>query len=207
MADVGRTIYVGAEADLVEDSYLGLAAVAKIRKSKAYRHPELDRRLRRERTRAEALLIAEAARAGVPVPSVLDIDAPAGTLRLSRVGGERLRDVLLRDATRGRGLSATFGGLLGRLHAAGLVHGDPTTSNVHVEGDELVLLDFGLAGRSAEVEDRGVDLHLAERTFEAGHPGHTDWFQAFLDGYRSAGPDAAKAVERMNEIKARARYV
>ncbi|HEX9816596.1 MAG TPA: serine/threonine protein kinase, partial [Candidatus Thermoplasmatota archaeon] len=104
------------------------------------------------------------------------------------------------------GLCRRFGVLVGALHRAGFIHGDLTTSNVHVDGDRTVLLDFGLAQRSREVEEQGVDLHLVERTFESSHPSIPGTFDAFLDGYREGFPDARLVERRMNDIKARARY-
>ncbi len=44
----------GAEARLYVGTFLGLPAVAKERFHKSYRHPELDRRITRERLKAEA---------------------------------------------------------------------------------------------------------------------------------------------------------
>ncbi|MBI2077246.1 MAG: hypothetical protein HYT80_02575 [Euryarchaeota archaeon] len=69
-----------------------------------------------------------------------------------------------------------------------------------------MLLDFGLAGRSDDVEDFGVDLHLVERTFEASHPGRPELFAAFLEGYHARHAKAAHVVRRMEDIKGRARY-
>lgn len=206
MAVMSERIYLGAEADVRAEDFLGRPAVAKIRLAKEYRHPELDRRLRRERTRAEAHLMAEARAAGVAVPAVLDVDAEATTLRMARVGGRRLRDAMEEEPARAAPWAEEFGRLVGRLHAAGLVHGDLTTSNLHVEGDRLVLMDFGLAGRSRDVEDRGVDLHLVERTFESSHPGRPELLRAFLQGYRASLPEAPAVERRMRDIKARARY-
>lgn len=203
---MSERIYLGAEADVRADDFLGRPAVSKVRTTKAYRHPELDRRLRRERTRTEAQLLAEARAAGVPVPAVLDVDAEAATIRMARVGGRRLKDVMDENPSGSARLAQEFGRIVGRLHGAGLVHGDLTTSNLHVEGDRLVLMDFGLAGRSRDVEDRGVDLHLVERTFESSHPGRAELFAAFLQGYRASMPEASAVERRMQDIKARARY-
>lgn len=203
---MSERIYLGAEAEILRDSFLGGDVVAKRRRPKAYRHPALDARIRRDRTRLEAQILAEVRAAGVDAPAVLDVDVDDAALRLSPAGGRRLKDLLDEEPGRAPTLCRAFGRLVGRLHAAGYVHGDLTTSNVHAEGERLVLLDFGLAQRSADVEDQGVDLHLVERTFESTHAALAGAFAAFLDGYRETFAPARLVERRMEEIKSRARY-
>ena len=199
-------LYVGAEAEVRLEQFLGSEVVAKQRLPKRYRHNALDQRIRRERTKLEAQILSEVRAAGVDAPAVVDIDVVTGTVRMKRVGGIRLRDALERNPADIPDLCRRFGALVGQLHAAGFIHGDLTTSNVHVDGERLVLLDFGLAQRSREVEEQGVDLHLVERTFESSHPSLLGTFAAFLDGYRTRFPDARLVERRMNDIKSRARY-
>lgn len=197
-------IFRGAEAEVRRTTAFGLPAVAKRRVAKPYRHPELDARIRRERTRAEAGITAEARAAGVRVPRVLDVDLPEATIRFEFVEGPTLRDRI--EAGAAEEAVRAFGGLVGRLHAAGLVHGDLTTSNVLVGAQGPTLVDFGLARRSEEVEDRGVDLQLVMRTFAASHPRSPGLAAVFLAGYQGAFPGAGPAVERMREIAQRGRY-
>lgn len=200
--------FVGAEAEVESDNWLARPIVAKRRRPKAYRDRRLDDRIRRERTRTEAALLAKARRAGVPAPVVYDIDGANHTLRMQRIRGPTLRDVLRdRPDEAGRWL-AEWGRHVGRLHAAGLVHGDLTSSNAIVADGRLVLVDFGLAERSGELEDHGVDLVLAQRTIQSTHPATADaWFRRFLDGYAETNADAESVVKRMHEIRGRARYV
>lgn len=199
-------LYLGAEAEVREEEFLGRSIVAKQRFAKRYRHPELDARIRRERTRLEAQILAEVRAAGVAAPAVVDVDLVGATVRMTRIGGQRLRDALEGPDADVQTLCRDFGALVGRLHNAGFIHGDLTTSNVHVDGGRLVLLDFGLAQRGRDVEDQGVDLHLVERTFESSHPSLAGTFEAFLEGYWGSFPDARYVERRMNEIKSRARY-
>lgn len=206
MANVNPPFYVGAEAALSRGDCLGLPAVYKVRLPKAYRHPELDAVIRAERTRSEALLLHEAARAGVRVPRVLDVDLPQATLTLEAIEGKRLRERIDEDPARAPALCREFGRLIGQLHRAGLVHGDLTTANVLVQPTGLVLLDFGLASRATDVEERGVDLHLAERTITSSHPGHEELTEAVRAGYAEVAEDAARVFERVGEIRGRGRY-
>ena len=202
----GSLIFRGAEAEVRHGTFLGFATVQKDRLVKTYRAAELDQRIRRERTKLEALVLAEAAAGGVEVPRVLDVDVANARLELEHIDGPQLREVLEARDARSSELCREFGRAVGRLHANGLIHGDLTTSNALVRRGRVVLLDFGLAQRSTELEDQGVDLHLVERTFEASHPGHKEHEAHFLEGYRETFPQHASALKRRDEIKERARY-
>ncbi|PWY87476.1 kinase-like protein [Aspergillus heteromorphus CBS 117.55] len=66
----------GAEAHLYKTTYLtpSTPAALKIRPSKPYRHPILDRRLTRQRVLQEARCLVRLVREGVNVPAVLAVD-------------------------------------------------------------------------------------------------------------------------------------
>ena len=42
-------------------------------------------------------------------------------------------------------LAADVGVVVARMHRAGLIHGDITTSNILVNNNQLVMIDFGLS--------------------------------------------------------------
>ena len=65
--------------------------VVKRRPPRTYRHPALDERLRRERTRREARLTSQARRQGVPTPVVRDVDVREATITFGYVGDCDLR--------------------------------------------------------------------------------------------------------------------
>jgi hypothetical protein len=83
-----------------------------------------------------------------PVLLVAERDG-AGLLVMRHVGGEELATALAR-LPRGpkRALLRALGGEIGRLHAAGFVHGDLVPPNVRVVDDRLVLLDNDRTRRS-----------------------------------------------------------
>ena len=66
----------GAEAHLYKTTFLdsSTSAALKIRPSKPYRHPILDRRLTRQRILQEARCLAKLVREGVRVPAILALD-------------------------------------------------------------------------------------------------------------------------------------
>ena len=181
----------------------GARRVVKRRVPKRYRHPELDRALRRDRTVAEARLTSEARRAGVPTPLVYDVDVPAATLTLRHVGDRDLAADLDERWT------AAVGRHLARLHGAGIVHGDPTTRNVRIErragGDSrATLIDFGLAYHTGHVEDHAMDLHVFEGSVRATATDPTPLIEAFEAGYAEAGD--GDVLDRLRAVEERGRY-
>lgn len=194
----------GAEARVEEAVHMGRAVIAKVRVPKAYRHEVLDARLRAERTRDEASLLLAARAAGVPVPVVYDVDRAAAALRLERIEGPALRDVLPHDADEAAAIRFhDLGRIIARLHDAGLTHGDLTTSNILVPGG-LVLIDFGLGQFSNEAEQRAVDLHLMEEALEATDDRAEALMAAFLEGYDARDRDAT--IRRLEAVRERGRY-
>ena len=191
----------GAEATVSIDD----DRVVKCRQPRAYRHPKLDDRLRRERTRQEARLTSEARRAGVPTPLLRDVDVAETTLTLQRVGDCDLREAL--TPARVRAVARH----LARLHDAGVVHGDPTTRNVRVDrtdgsgdGDRVFLIDFGLGYYTTDPEDHAMDLHVLAQSL-AGTDDDVERLQRSAeDAYRTVGDGAV--LDQLREIEGRGRY-
>src|SRR6266511_6099753 len=130
---VTQAFHRGAEAELLLSKVDSWTAVVKRRIRKEYRHRSLDDLIRRERTIVEAFAMHEAKAAGVKVPSIIGIEPETNTILMTHVEGTVARDSLdemnPRDATK---LFKLLGAQIGLLHAAGIVHGDLTTSNVIV---------------------------------------------------------------------------
>lgn len=188
----------GAEA--VITFHEGIAE--KYRVSKRYRVPALDRRLITERTRAEARLIHAARKGGVPTPIISDITPD--TIVMEQVMGTLLTEDLseknLQEAGR----------VIGLLHRAEIMHGDLTTSNLILrESDgKCVLIDFGLAQATSEIEQRGVDIHVLFQTLESTAPERADLLKAaFITGYSRTFAGAHEVIAREHEIELRGRYL
>jgi len=171
--------------------------VTKRRLPKVYRHPELDARLRRERTVAEARLTSEARRHGVPTPVVRDVDVAEATITFDRVGDRDLGAALTPARAR------TVGEHLATLHGAGIVHGDPTVRNVRVD-DRCYLIDFGLGYHSGHVEDHAMDCHVFGGSVRGTATDSDAVLSAFEAGYADAGDD--DVLDRLREIEGRGRY-
>ena len=215
----------GAEATVTVEGDGGDRRVIKRRVPKSYRHPELDRTLRRDRTVAEARLTSEARRAGVPTPLVYDVDLAAATLTLQHVGERDLAAALDERWTE------AVGRHLGRLHGAGMVHGDPTTRNVRVEpsgvagvgasagssgatdagasagsnaASQTYLIDFGLGFHTGHVEDHAMDLHVFEGSVRATATAPEPLIAAFEAGYEATGD--GEVLDRLRDVANRGRY-
>lgn len=191
----GTEIGRGAEAVItLEDG-----AVRKWRIPKSYRVKALDEHIRHERTVRESRIISDARRSGVPTPIIKDVSK--FEIQMEHIDGPKLKDVI--DA----GLSERVGEMVGRLHGAGIIHGDLTTSNMIVKGEKIYLIDFGLAFYEKSVEAQGVDVHVYFQTLQSTHDRSDDLMEAFKLGYRRIYHEAEAVLRRVDEIKARGRYL
>jgi N6-L-threonylcarbamoyladenine synthase/protein kinase Bud32 len=174
--------------------------VTKRRVEKEYRHPDLDARLRAERTAAEARLTSLARREGVPTPVLLDVDPAEARLVFEPVGAFDLAAGPTEARVR------RVGEHLASIHAAGFVHGDPTTRNVRVDpgAGRVYLIDFGLGYHTEDVEDYAMDLHVFEGSVVGTNSDSGALCRAFEAGYREAG--SAAVLDRLREIEGRGRY-
>lgn len=205
-----KLIAKGAEADLwLDPDWNGLRVIIKRRGEKRYRVPELDREIRRSRTIHEASMLHRAKEAGVPTPLIYQVSTEEATIVMELVDGEKVRDIV--DSLGEDERTAFFraiGEKAGLLHRAGIVHGDLTTSNIIRSSGRVVFIDFGLGEISTETEKRGVDLNLMYRMLTSTHFQHTEeLFEAFKEGYKATLEEADEALERMEEVAQRGRYI
>jgi len=185
----------GAEAKV---DLIGKDAV-KRRLSKGYRVKELDTHIITERTRAEARCIAAARLGGVPVPIIRDIYG--SSICMEKIEGNVLKYVINPEYARAAGET------VGKLHQAGLVHGDLTTSNMIWNNGRVYLLDFGLSQIIEEIEPRGVDIHVLFQTLESTTNNPEELKKAFITGYSSTFNKAKEVIEREHDIELRGRYL
>ena len=202
----------GAEANLYLEEWHNRKVIMKRRLPKKYRIQELDEEIRSQRTVHEPHIIHKAKEAGVPTPTIFMVDVAEANIVMEFVDGKQVKQVLndLSPEERLR-LSRHIGGLIGRLHKHGIIHGDLTTSNMILTPyGKVVFVDFGLSERSTELETKGVDLHLMKRAFQSTHYKYArECFEAVTEGYADVvGEEEAKNVlEKIREIERRGRYV
>jgi TP53 regulating kinase and related kinases len=203
---------MGAEASLYVADWQGRKVVVKVRVPKRYRPEELDLQIRRYRTVHEPQLMHEAKAAGVPTPLIYMINVPQASITIEYIEGKQVKQLLNQASKEERKkLCLKIGENIGALHKNGLIHGDLTTSNMILDGDEKIFfVDFGLGEKNFEVEAQGVDLHLLKRALQSTH--YLCWeecFQSVLEGYcMVVGGDLAEKVYlKIREIERRGRYV
>lgn len=178
----------GAEAEI----HLEDGVIIKRRVPKGYRHPELDRKIRYERTRSESRLMSKVG----GTPKILETGDCEIVMEF--VDGKKLRDLGNLD-----GLEEPMGRAVGRLHSQGVAHNDLTTSNMILHKGEIVLIDFGLAARG-KTEDFATDLKVL---FEAAEATHKNFSRdLFLRGYAKTMPDRS-VINRLDKVYSRGRYI
>ena len=207
-----KVLHEGAEATVTAGSWMGKPAVLKARRPRGYRHPDLDRRLTRQRLSAEARVLGKLQSIGFPSPSIIDIDQSQAWILKSRIEGAPLYDHL-KSGSAGIESLQHLGALVRRLHEAEVSHGDLTTHNVVISIDGLpYLIDFGLSRQSPELEHLGLDLQVLNECLTASHSSIVGGIEAVSEGYIEEESDtkntwpAAQVVERFQKITSRVRY-
>ena len=213
-----KLIAQGAEAKIYEGTFeevfgvdlLNERIIVKRRVPKRYRIQEIDVKLRKERTVREARILHRAKEFGVNCPYVYEVNLRDMVIVMEFIEGKRLKEHLEEVPMDERlSLCREVGRQIGRLHKAGIVHGDLTTSNMILRDGKLYLIDFGLADFDSTLEARGVDLHLLRRAMESTHyTWFEEGFKAVLEGYAEVlGEEARKEIEeKIEEIESRGRY-
>jgi TP53 regulating kinase-like protein len=202
----------GAEASLFLASWHGRRVIVKARFPKKYRPAELDAKIRGYRTAHEPQLMHEAKKAGVPTPTIFLVDMKNAAITMEFVEGKQVKQLLAKVSKKERQeLCVKIGELIGKMHKHGVIHGDLTTSNMILSGeDKIFLVDFGLGEKNTELEARGVDLHLMKRALQSTHYQFAEeCFRNVMTGYSAVlgGADAEKVFEKIREIERRGRYV
>jgi len=201
-----QIIQRGAEAVLYLEEREGKKVLVKDRLPKGYRIPQLDDRIRMQRTRHEESLLLKAKRAGVHTPNI--VDAGESKLVIEWIDGKKLKDSL-NGMPRGQrvGIYRLIGESIGRLHSAGIIHGDLTTSNMIFKDNGLYIIDFGLGKISGKIEDQAVDLYLLYEALKSTHLRLLDeaW-KNILKAYKQNYAKSNEVLARIVKIERRRRY-
>src|SRR3989344_7957524 len=118
-----KVIARGAEAIITLKNNI----VTKNRIEKSYRHPELDKKIRKLRTRSEAKILEKATNI-INVPKLISSDEFKAQIKMQFIEGRKLADHL--EKTDYKKVCNQIGKQLAKLHDADIIHGDLTTSNL-----------------------------------------------------------------------------
>ncbi|MDO5449135.1 MAG: KEOPS complex kinase/ATPase Bud32, partial [Clostridia bacterium] len=182
--------------NIVKSNYLGEKAVLKDRIHKGYRIAEIDDKIRRARTKEEAKLLSDAKRAGVKTPVLYDIDLEEKSILMEEIKGKMVKDVMDED------WAFKIGVEIAKLHAADIIHGDITSSNMMLQDGKLVFIDFGLGKYSNLDEDKAVDLLVLKKSLQSiDYNLASKYFDCVLVGYGDEN-----MVNKISDIESRGRY-
>jgi len=179
-------------------------SILKSRIPKAYRHPILDKQIRTRRTRSEAKIIFRAHEQNINVPKI--INTSKFEIEIEFIDGDKISEKLnLYPASKQFSVMEKLGEQTAKLHDAGIIHGDLTTSNAILRNSDIFVIDFGLSFFSHKIEDKAVDLHLIKQALEAKHyQNHEELFEKFLTAYNPK--EKEKILSRLKIVKNRGRY-
>jgi len=204
-----KLIRQGAEAKLFLDKLDNQNVIIKERVKKNYRIEQIDKKIRNSRTSQEFNLLSQARRSFIPIPKIFEIDKKNHKIIMEYIDGIRIKEFLNQsDKKKIEEISFEMGRLIGKLHSAGIIHGDLTTSNMILKDNEIYFIDFGLGYFSNKIEDQGTDLRLLHEALKSTHFKVLDTcWRKIAEGYQKEYPNADKVIKKIEEIKKRVRYM
>jgi TP53 regulating kinase and related kinases len=196
-----KIIAQGAEAKIL----LSNNFIIKDRIKKSYRIPELDNKIRKQRTKAETKLLLKASEIiNAPKPFFNPLFYQ---IKMPFIDGKKLSEHLNSfNLKKQKEICLQIGKDISKLHDTEIIHGDLTTSNMILVKDKIFFIDFGLGFISQKLEDKAVDLHLLKQALEAKH--FKNWevlLKEIEKGYKSS-KDATKVLEKLKAVERRGRY-
>lgn len=118
----------GAEAIIIREG----SSIIKDRISKKYRHPALDKKIIKARTKSEAKILEKASQI-IPAPKPTKVGF--NEIEMPFITGKKLSDSL--EQLDWKSICRKIGENIAKLHDADIIHGDLTTSNmILVENEE-----------------------------------------------------------------------
>ena len=195
-----KTFAKGAEATILKRKN----TIIKDRIPKSYRNPEIDKKLRKTRTKAETKLLAKAIEI-IPSPKVIFSDNTQ-KIEMQYIPGKKLSDFL--EKLDYKKICKLIGLNIAKLHDAGIIHGDLTTSNMiwNEKSKKVFFIDFGLGFHSDRIEDKAVDLHLIKQALEARHSRiFKKAFSKILEGYKTS-KNFSMTMKQLEKVERRGRY-
>ena len=165
----------------------------------------MDDKIRKQRTKSETNLLEKASKIiDSPKPNII---FEKNKIQMPFINGEKLSECLDDfPLKKQREICRKIGENTATLHAADIIHGDLTTSNMILKEGKIFFVDFGLGFISKKIEDKAVDIHLLKEALEAKH--FKNWevlLREFLKGYEKYF-EHKKVLEQLKKVEMRGRY-
>ncbi len=190
----------GAEAIIL----LKKDRITKKRIKKGYRIQEIDKEIRRTRTRQEARLLNAVKRTGVKAPKVYSTSEYE--IEMEYIKGKLLADHI-EKIKNWREVCKKVGEGIKKIHSNNIIHGDLTTSNIILSGEDVYFIDFGLGFTSKKIEDKAVELRVLERALEAKHSKKYEIiFREIIKEYKKDYAEAGTILKKLEKVRGRGRY-
>lgn len=197
-----KIIAQGAEAKII----LSDNSIIKKRVPKSYRIPELDKKIRKSRTKAETKLLKKASEV-INIPSPVIEDREKFEIKMPFIDGKKISEHLNNlPLKKQKQICKQIGEEVAKLHNQDIIHGDLTTSNMILKDEKIFFIDFGLGFINHKFEDKAVDIHLLRQALEAKHFKY--WkilFEKFKEGYKKS-KNFRNTIERLKIVEKRGRY-
>ncbi len=194
-----KVIGKGAEAIITKVG----KSIIKNRVEKSYRYPDLDKKIRKLRTRSESKILEKTQKI-IHVPKIISSDEAKAKIEMEYIEGKKLADSL--EKLDYKKIGKMIGKQLAKLHDSDIIHGDLTTSNLILKENNVYFIDFGLGFHSSRIEDKAVDLHLIKQALEAKHPSiNEETFSSIVNGYMS-GKNSKATLTQLEKVERRGRY-
>lgn len=196
-----RLLSKGAESNIYLTKWYNKKAISKIRIPKIYRQRMLDEDLRKRRTINESRMITLAKEFGLRTPYIYFVDPLRAEIIMEFISGIKASKVLTSS------ICFDIGKFVSTLHSFNIIHGDVTPSNFIVHR-KITMIDMGLSFYSTRKEDKAMDIRLFKEILNSAyHSSYFEFFETFLDGYRSINTkELEKILTRVDEIDTRKRY-
>ncbi|MDE1865950.1 MAG: Kae1-associated serine/threonine protein kinase [Candidatus Micrarchaeota archaeon] len=192
-----KVLAEGAESVVYDTKLNGIRALLKRRIKKDYRIAQMDAKIRSQRSKNEARIIAAVSKAGINAPRLILYDGY--DLYMSAVEGDKLSEALKSNIV-GATVFKRIGETLGGLHNADISHGDYTPANIILSDGVPYVIDFGLSEITSSVEEKALDVLLMKRSVTPQR------YSSFLQGYRSSCKGSNGILKRLELIERRGRY-
>lgn len=198
-----QIIAQGAEAKIILKDNI----IIKKRIKKTYRISELDKKLRKRRTKSETKILIKASKI-INAPKPLE-SKKENQIKMPFIKGKKLSQHLDKfELKEQKQICRQIGEAVAKLHKENLIHGDLTTSNMILKENKIYIIDFGLGFQNGKYEDKAVDIHLFKQALEAKH--FTNWeilYEKFQKGYRKNNKtESQKVFNQLNKVEKRGRY-